>query len=76
MPRELSYADLKNCSQHLQIQGQALRNEFKMLHVNHPDLSVFGNTNHSLRTYETGTSEDVVSLWDGSKQRLTDHPGV
>lgn len=46
-----------------------------MLHVNHPDLSFLGNTNHSLRTYETRTSEDAVSLWDGRKRRLTDHPG-
>lgn len=34
--------------------------EFKMLHVNHPDLSLLGNTNHSPRTYETRTSEDSV----------------
>lgn len=44
--------------------------EFKMSHVNHPELSRLGNTNHSLRTYETRTSEDAVSLWDGRKQRL------
>lgn len=37
--------------------------EFKMLHVNHPDLSFLGNTNHSPRTYETRTSEDAASLW-------------
>lgn len=47
-----------------------------MLHVNHPDLSFLGNTNHSLRTYETRTSEDAVSLWDGRQQWLVDHPGV